>query len=153
MPESGRSHGGGNCNPLNYSYLENPMDRVAWWVTVHGVAKSQTQPSNWECTEVAVYVIWQTDTELIKIIKYSSDHDSAFLFFFKLANLIVFSFFLIFSLTTLHSLWNLPDLGSNPSPLQWKHRVNHWTSREGPDSASLDASIFPHRLSNEFQIS
>ena len=35
-------HGEGNGNPLQYSCLENPMDRGAWWVTVHGVAKSRT---------------------------------------------------------------------------------------------------------------
>ena len=40
---SGRSPGGGNGNPLQYSCQENPMDRGAWWATVHGVAKSQTQ--------------------------------------------------------------------------------------------------------------
>ena len=34
--------GGGNCNPLQYSCQENPMDRGAWRATVHGVAKSQT---------------------------------------------------------------------------------------------------------------
>ena len=39
---SGRSPGGGNGNLLQYSCLENPMDRGAWWA-VHGVAKSQTQ--------------------------------------------------------------------------------------------------------------
>ena len=39
---SGRSSGGGNGNPLQYSCLENPMDRGAWWATVHRVAKSQT---------------------------------------------------------------------------------------------------------------
>ena len=39
---SARSPGGGNGNPLGYSCLENSMDRGAWWVTVHGVAKSQT---------------------------------------------------------------------------------------------------------------
>ena len=42
---SGRSPGEGNGNPLQYSCLENPMDRGAWWATVHGVAKSQTQLS------------------------------------------------------------------------------------------------------------
>ena len=42
IPGSGRSPGGGHANPLQYSYLENPMDRRAWWATVHGVAKSQT---------------------------------------------------------------------------------------------------------------
>ena len=42
IPGSGRSPGGGNGNPLQYSCLENPMDRGAWWATVHGVAKSRT---------------------------------------------------------------------------------------------------------------
>ena len=36
---SGRSPGGGNGNPLQYSCLENPMDKGAWWATVHRVAK------------------------------------------------------------------------------------------------------------------
>ena len=42
IPGSGRSPGGGHGNPLQYSRLENPMDRGAWWAIVHGVAKSQT---------------------------------------------------------------------------------------------------------------
>ena len=42
IPGSGRSPGGGNGNPLQYSGLENPMDRGTWWATVHGVAKSWT---------------------------------------------------------------------------------------------------------------
>ena len=37
----------GHGNPLQYSCLENPMDRGAWWATVHGVTQSQTQLSNW----------------------------------------------------------------------------------------------------------
>ena len=41
----GRSPGKGNGHPLQYSCLENPMDRGAWQATVHGVAKSQTQTS------------------------------------------------------------------------------------------------------------
>ena len=45
IPTSGRSSGGGHGNPLQYSCLENPMDRGAWWATVHGVRKSQTPPS------------------------------------------------------------------------------------------------------------
>ena len=40
---SGRSPGGGHGNPLQYSCLENPMDREAWWAIVHRVAKSRTQ--------------------------------------------------------------------------------------------------------------
>ena len=42
IPESGRSPGEGNGNPLQYSCLEKPMDRETWWATVHGVAKSRT---------------------------------------------------------------------------------------------------------------
>ena len=42
IPGSGRSPGGGNGNPLQYSCLENPMDRGAWRATVHGVTKSDT---------------------------------------------------------------------------------------------------------------
>jgi len=46
IPGSGRSPGEGNGNPLQYSCLENPMDRGAWWATVHGVSKSWTQLSD-----------------------------------------------------------------------------------------------------------
>ena len=51
VPGLGRSPGGGYGNPLQYSCLEKPMDREAWWATVHGVAKSQTQLST------CVYVV------------------------------------------------------------------------------------------------
>ena len=50
IPGSGRSPRGGNGNPFQYSYLENPMDRGAWQLTVHGVAKSRTRLSNKACT-------------------------------------------------------------------------------------------------------
>ena len=43
LPRLGRSPGEGNGNPLQYSCLENPMDRGAWRTTVHGVTKSQTR--------------------------------------------------------------------------------------------------------------
>ena len=39
IPGSKRSPGEGNGNPLQYSCLENPIDREAWWATVHGIAK------------------------------------------------------------------------------------------------------------------
>ena len=42
VPGLGRFPGEGNGNPLQYSCLENSMDRGAWWATVHGVAKSRT---------------------------------------------------------------------------------------------------------------
>ena len=48
IPELARSPGEGNGNPVQYSCLGNAMDRGAWWVTVHGVAKSQTrQQQQW----------------------------------------------------------------------------------------------------------
>ena len=49
IPRSGRSLGGGNGSPLQYSCWNNPMDRETWQATVHGVAKSWTGLSNWAC--------------------------------------------------------------------------------------------------------
>ena len=46
IPELGRSSREGSGNPLQYSCLENPMDRGTWWATVHGIAKSQTRLSD-----------------------------------------------------------------------------------------------------------
>ena len=46
IPGSGRSPGGGNGSPLQSSCLENPLDRGAWWATVHGVTKSWTRLSD-----------------------------------------------------------------------------------------------------------
>ena len=42
IPGSGRSPGRGNVNPFQYSCLENPIDRGAWWATVRGVKESDT---------------------------------------------------------------------------------------------------------------
>ena len=50
IPGLGRSSGEGNGNPLRYSCLENPMDREAWWATVHWVTKSRTRLSNFTFT-------------------------------------------------------------------------------------------------------
>ena len=54
IPGSERSPGIGNDNPFEHSWLENFMDRGAWWVIVHGVTKSQTQLSDWACTHTSV---------------------------------------------------------------------------------------------------
>ena len=43
VPESGRSPGGRHGNPLQFSFLENPMDRGVWWVMVHKVTKRRAQ--------------------------------------------------------------------------------------------------------------
>ena len=50
IPGSGRTPAEGNSNPLQYSCLGNPMDRGAWWATVHGVEKRCTQLSNFHFT-------------------------------------------------------------------------------------------------------
>ena len=52
IPGSGRSPGRGNGNPLQYSCLENPMDRGAWQATVHGVTKGWTWLSDWRTARV-----------------------------------------------------------------------------------------------------
>ena len=55
IPGLGRSPGGGHGNPLQHSCLQNPMDRGAWWATVHRVAKSRTQlkrPSTQTCDRI-----------------------------------------------------------------------------------------------------
>ena len=57
IPGSARSPGVGNENSLQYSCLENSMDRRTWWATVHGVAKS------WTGLSTCMYVIYKlTDT-------------------------------------------------------------------------------------------
>ena len=54
IPGLGRSPGEGNGNPLQYSYLENPMDGGAWWATVHRFAKSRARLSDF--TYLPTYV-------------------------------------------------------------------------------------------------
>ena len=52
IPGLGKSPGEGNGNPLQYSCLENPMNRGAWRAAVHGVAKSQTRLSDFTSLHV-----------------------------------------------------------------------------------------------------
>ena len=53
----GSSPGGGNGNPFQYSSLRNPVDRGAWWATVHGVSKSRIGLSDGACTHI-VWMSW-----------------------------------------------------------------------------------------------
>ena len=48
---SGRSPGGGNGNPFQYSFLENSLDRGAWRATVHGVTKSTDRTTELSCAK------------------------------------------------------------------------------------------------------
>ena len=54
IPGLGRSSAEGNGNPLQYSFLENPMDRGTWWATVHGVAKELDMTEATEHTPVLI---------------------------------------------------------------------------------------------------
>ena len=58
IPGSRRSPGEGNGNPLQYSCLKNPVDRGTWWITTHGVAKSQTQLSEFHSFNVITQSIF-----------------------------------------------------------------------------------------------
>ena len=78
IPGLGRSPGGGNCNPLQYSCLENPMDGGAWWATVHGVAKSQIWLRDWHTSLVKLSRIKIPN----KKHSTSSDSDPSFLYLF-----------------------------------------------------------------------
>ena len=61
IPGSGRYPGGGHGNPVQYSCLENSMDRGVWWATVHGVTKGQTW-LKWLSTHTNRHTHKQTDT-------------------------------------------------------------------------------------------
>ena len=73
IPGSGRSPGEGNGNPLQYSCLENPMDRGAWRATVHGVARVghdlATKPPPYIYTHGYIYMKTQANKRLFKASK------------------------------------------------------------------------------------
>ena len=69
IPGSGRSPGEGNGSPLQYSCLENPMDRGAWWATIHGVAKSRTRLSDFcVCVFIIVCLSLPIDNPLVNFL-------------------------------------------------------------------------------------
>ena len=57
-PGSGRFPGGGDGTPLQYSCLENPMDRGAWWATVHGVEKELDTTEAIQHAHMLITVTW-----------------------------------------------------------------------------------------------
>ena len=71
IPGLGRSTGDGHGNPLQYSYLENPMNRGFWRATVHRVAKSRTRLKHLACLHIYFNVSWSTQAVSlqIKVIK------------------------------------------------------------------------------------
>ena len=69
IPRSGKSPGEGHDNPLQYSCLENPMDREAWWATVHRVTKSQTrlkQLSTWHIVNWGIGVCFECISSFLR---------------------------------------------------------------------------------------
>ena len=66
VPGWGRSPGGGNDNPLQYSYLDNLMDRGAWRTLVHGVAKSRIESilHTYACVYISLSIYIYTHTYL-----------------------------------------------------------------------------------------
>ena len=70
----GSSPGGGHGNPLQNSCLENPMDRGAWWVSVHGVAKSWTGLDKTEVTEQHIMhkglIIFHSSLLILIVVQY-----------------------------------------------------------------------------------
>ena len=64
IPGSGRSPGGGHGNPLQYSCLENPMDRGAWWATDHRISESDTTEVTYHTSQLnrhllsSCYMFW-----------------------------------------------------------------------------------------------
>ena len=57
MPGLERAPGGGNGNLLQYSFLENPMDRGAWWATVCGVTESQRGPNTHTLASIHTHIL------------------------------------------------------------------------------------------------
>ena len=107
VPGSERSPGVGNGNPLQYSCLENSMDREAWWATVCGVAKSQTRLSTYTHTHSFSYYfpLWFI-TEYC--IQFPVLHSRIFLFIYSLYN-------------SVHLL--IPDSQFFPSSPPWQTQV------------------------------
>ena len=80
IPESGRSSRGGNGNPLQYSCLENPMDRGAWRATDHGVQRVR---HNWVTTTTTNHqAFWLRRLSLSKLVSMTKRKTYAFILFY-----------------------------------------------------------------------
>ena len=70
IPRLGRSPGVGNGNPLQYSCLENPMDRGAWRATVHGASKSWTQLSDSHTHTLAFLILLSNEKHIFPFLSW-----------------------------------------------------------------------------------
>ena len=85
-PESGRSCGGGNGNPLQYSCLGTPMEKGDWWATVHRVAKSRTWLSTLACNWYKV--VWCSFTTEMTMIEWKHTCSPSYISNTKLCDLV-----------------------------------------------------------------
>ena len=70
---SGRSPGEGNGNPLQCSWLENPVDREAWWATDHGVTKTRTRLSDEHLQGVGIHKGVSAEQTALNLLKMCSE--------------------------------------------------------------------------------
>ena len=70
LPRSGRSPGGGNGNPPQYSCLENPIDREAWQATGHGITESDT-------AERLITHTWKSSSPSVSVLSYREQNLSS----------------------------------------------------------------------------
>ena len=63
-----------NGNSVQYSCLKNPMDRGAWWATVHGVAKSQTWLGKYACSVMCILWVWINVYDMYPSLEYYTEY-------------------------------------------------------------------------------
>ena len=141
IPGSGRSPGEGHSNPLQYSSLENPMDRGAWWAAVHGVAKSRTR-LKWLSSHLCLSHS-QTQVDMVYMILWEKLKKYIYTYFISLNNIkqIFNEIFQIRTFLTnmamfcanLYMLWinlNYIMIKDKPFKHKWMNDINVYFTKE-----------------------
>ena len=125
IPGSGRSAGEGNGNPLQYYCLENPLDRGAWWATVHRVAKSLTWLSDFTYTHLLSDPRDGSELNMLFVRVYYNilgvESLLSIYFLHHLENCIFVIFLPRFWISFSHLFWHPWRFGFNKMPLQGFH--------------------------------
>ena len=129
IPRWERSPGGGHGNPLQFSCLENTMDRGAWWATVHWVAQSQTQlkwlSSSSSINTIITFSVWKV-LLFDPFVSYSYNPSS----FCSISNYLLLEKVVYTHVQFINThrlfkpLWFLPQF--LPSPLFWPSSYQHY---------------------------